>query len=423
MIFRKNIKNDLLEKRELEEKLWESEEKYRILFESAPDGIGTADNKGFITSFNQATIDMTGYTRAEVIGKHFAELKSTLTGDIPKYVKIFNAYLRGKKIPPVEAKWKHKNGDIKYVEMHIAPIKKGLRLIGLLAILRDITDRKKIENELKISEGHYRSLFENSIDGIYRSTKSGKFIDANPSLVKMLGYKSKAELLSINITTELYKDPSERPPADKRNRIFETRLKKKNGDTLWVQISSRVLFDENRLPYYEGIVRDITDQKRAHEKIEYLSFHDKLTGLYNRAFFEEELKRLDTTRKYPLSIVYGDINRLKGINDRYGHLEGDKLLCEMARIIKLSFRNEDIIARWGGDEFVIILPNTDIDIANEIMDRIRSRCRVTKFKGKPISISLGAATKFDGKMSIDSIVSEAERKMYVEKGKVRVHQY
>ena len=95
----------------------------------------------------------------------------------------------------------------------------------------------------------------------------------------------------------------------------------------------------------------------------------------------------------------------------------------MARIIKLSFRNEDIIARWGGDEFVIILPNTDIDIANEIMDRIRSKCRVTKFKGKPISISLGAATKFDGKMSIDSIVSEAERKMYVEKGKVRVHQY
>jgi len=131
---------------------------------------------------------------------------------------------------------------------------------------------------------------------------------------------------------------------------------------------------------------------------------------------------LDTARKYPLSIVYGDMNGLKDINDRYGHLEGDKLLREMVRIIKLSFRNEDIIARWGGDEFTIILPNTDTDIANDIIDRIRSKCLVTMFKGKPISISLGAATKFDGKISIDSVVCEAERKMYMEKGKVGEHQ-
>ncbi len=204
MIFRKNIKKDHLTKRKLEEKLWESEERYRILFESVPDAIGTVDNKGFITSLNPATIEMTGYTRPEVLGKHFAELESTLSGDIPKYYKIFNAYIRGKKIPPFEAKWKHKNGDIRYVEMHIAPIKKRFRLMGLVAILRDITDRKKVENELRISEGRYRSLFVNSIDGIYRSTKDGKYIDANPSLVKMLGYRSKKELLSINIARELY---------------------------------------------------------------------------------------------------------------------------------------------------------------------------------------------------------------------------
>ncbi len=143
MNFKKNTNKDRIEKRKLEEKLWESEERYRILFESAPDAIGTVDNKGFITSFNQATIDLTGYTRAEVIGRHFAELGSTLSSDIPKYIKIFNAYIRGKKIPPFEAKWKHKNGDIRYVEMHIAPIKRKLRLVGLIAILRDITDKKK----------------------------------------------------------------------------------------------------------------------------------------------------------------------------------------------------------------------------------------------------------------------------------------
>lgn len=419
MIFRKKINKDSLTKRKLEKKLWESEERYRLLFESAPDVICTVDCKGFVTSFNPAAIKMAGYKNEEAMGKHFSELGSTLKKDIPKYFKIFNSYIRGKKIPPFVINWKHKNGDIRHAEIHIAPIKKRLRLIGLLAVVRDITDRKKVENELRISEGHYRSLFENSIDGIYRSTKDGKYINANPSLVKMLGYKSKAELLSINIATKLYKDPSERPPTDKRNRIFETRLKKKNGDILWVKISSRVLYDENKLPYYEGIVRDITDQKISQNKIEYLSFHDKLTGLYNRAFFEEELKRLDTARKYPLSLVYGDINGLKSINDRYGHQEGDRLLCEVARIIKICFRKEDLVARWGGDEFIIILPNTDIDSANEIIDRINSRCLVTKFKRKPVSIALGAATKFEQGMSIASVIREAENKMYEEKGKVR----
>ena len=113
------------------------------------------------------------------------------------------------------------------------------------------------------------------------------------------------------------------------------------------------------------------------------------------------------------------MNGLKSVNDRYGHQEGDRLLCEVARIIKICFRKEDLVARWGGDEFIIILSHTDIDITNEIIDRISSRGLLTKFKRKPISISLGAATKFEKGMSIDSVIREAENKMYEEKGKVR----
>ena len=196
-------------------------------------------------------------------------------------------------------------------------------------------------------------------------------------------------------------------------------MKKKNGDIIWVQISSRVLHDKNDKPYYEGIVRDITEQKSTLNKIEYLSFHDKLTGLYNRTYFDEELKRVDTKRRHPVSIVFGDMNGLKKVNDRYGHLEGDHLLREMARILKLCFRSEDIVARWGGDEFIIILPRTSIEIANKIIGRIKKRSRQLRSRKHTLSIAPGASTRSDSKQDFESVIKEAENRMYLDKEKSR----
>jgi len=105
------------------------------------------------------------------------------------------------------------------------------------------------------------------------------------------------------------------------------------------------------------VMKDITDRKEYEDKIRYMSFHDYLTGLYNRAFFEEELARLNVERNLPLSIVMGDVNGLKMVNDTYGHEKGDELLKKVAEILKQSFRKSDIISRWGGDEFIILLPH------------------------------------------------------------------
>ena len=135
----------------------------------------------------------------------------------------------------------------------------------------------------------------------------------------MLGYKSKKELMSIDIPTQLYVSKNDRPDFKNRNKTFETRLKKKDGSIIYVEISSRVVYEDGKPLFYEGIVRDITSRKKADELLNFLSFHDSLTGLHNRAYFNEELKRLDTKRQLPLSIIMADVNGLKLINDAFGH--------------------------------------------------------------------------------------------------------
>lgn len=151
---------------------------------------------------------------------------------------------------------------------------------------------------------------------------------------------------------------------------------------------------------------------RYEDRIRYMSFHDSLTSLYNRAFFDEELARLDTHRQLPISIIMGDVNGLKLVNDVFGHRKGDGLLRELADIIKGTCRMEDIVARWGGDEFAILLPQTDEKRANAICQTIRSRCQKSEFDPVQPSLALGMATKKEPGMDIQKVLKEAEDRMY-----------
>ncbi|MBC8386460.1 MAG: diguanylate cyclase, partial [Actinobacteria bacterium] len=265
---------------------------------------------------------------------------------------------------------------------------------------------------LKESERKYRLLFERSLDGIYRTTVKGKYLDVNQALVKMLGYKNKEELLKIDIPTQLYVKKSDRPGPKDRKKIFTTQLRRKDGSIIWAEINSIVIHNIDGIIYYEGIVRDITEKKKTEEKLKYLSFHDKLTCLYNRAYFESELDRLNTKRQLPISMIICDLNSLKLVNDAFGHEEGDKLLKRVANMIKIFFRAEDIIARWGGDEFSIILPKTPRKTAEDIVSRIRKACKKTRSSKIPLSISIGVATKEKPAQNMQSIIREAEDNMY-----------
>ncbi|MFW5991705.1 MAG: HD domain-containing phosphohydrolase [Halanaerobiaceae bacterium] len=153
---------------------------------------------------------------------------------------------------------------------------------------------------------------------------------------------------------------------------------------------------------------------QAEEKIRYISFHDRLTGLYNRDYLEEEMKRLDSERQLPLSIIMGDVDGLKLVNDTFGHRKGDRLLQEIAAILRESTRSEDIIGRWGGDEFLMILPRTELVEAWKIMKRIEQACLEADWI-LPYFISLGTGVKEEMEQNLDEIIKEADDSMYTRK--------
>lgn len=184
----------------------------------------------------------------------------------------------------------------------------------------------------------------------------------------------------------------------------------------WVHELGKVEFDhQDNAVRLIGMIQDVTDRKRAEEKIVHLSFHDQLTGLYNRRFFEEELKRLDVARNYPLTLVMADVNGLKLINDSFGHATGDELLKNVAEVLRKGCRGDDIIARLGGDEFVILLPNTDAAETEQILERIYALAVNERVGSIELSISFGYETKRYEKEDILELFKKAEDYMYKRK--------
>lgn len=190
-------------------------------------------------------------------------------------------------------------------------------------------------------------------------------------------------------------------------------LTSKNGRKYHLEDSAAPIPDDKgSLAGIVLVFRDVTEKKEQRRKIEYISFHDSLTGLYNRRFFEEELRRMDTERNLPISILMGDVNGLKLTNDIFGHAFGDMLLEKVAEVMQNVCRADDIIARWGGDEFVLLLPKTGAEEAAGIAERIKKEVSMQQIRAIRCSISIGCDTKYYMSADILQTLGNAEVKMY-----------
>jgi diguanylate cyclase (GGDEF)-like protein len=164
-------------------------------------------------------------------------------------------------------------------------------------------------------------------------------------------------------------------------------------------------------------LQDITARKKAEEYLRYLGTHDVMTGLYNRAFFEETLEELESKRYDPISVIIIDLNNLKPVNDVFGHHTGDKLIRRAAEVLSASAGKGPITARIGGDEFSIIMPGAKLDEAQEVMERIQSLTVMNNkyYRDPELSLSVGAAVSEPG-LSLEKVISIADNEMYKNKG-------
>lgn len=187
----------------------------------------------------------------------------------------------------------------------------------------------------------------------------------------------------------------------------------KNGREFPIEDSAAPIRDQDgQITGVVIVFRDCSDKKEKQAQIEYLSYHDHLTSLYNRRFFDEELSRLNTLRNLPLSLLIFDVNGLKLTNDAFGHIAGDRLLIEVANTMKSMCRCDDIIARIGGDEFAILLPKTEIDEAKKLAKRINTTLSQQHLEAGQISISSGWGVKTMVDETIEAVFKAAENKMY-----------
>jgi diguanylate cyclase (GGDEF)-like protein/PAS domain S-box-containing protein len=405
-----------LERKRTEGEYRETKEKYQSLIENINDVIFSLDKNGYVTYLSSVIESLISYQVEEIMGQPLTRF--VYTEEVPLFLENIKRSLAGD-LDSFEFRLSDKKGKIRHMRISSRQLIQDGQCQGLIGTLSDITEQKFLEVLFTRAESKYRTIFENAVEGIFQCTSNGQFIVANPACARILGYDSPEELIRSHSSDTFFVDPTRHEEFQlilKNQGIvqgFEYEVYRKDGSKIWISENARVFSDDTgTMFFYEGIIQDITERKKSEEQIKFLSFHDKLTGLYNRAYFEEELKRLNTNRQLPISLIIGDVNGLKLVNDAFGHREGDQLLGKIAVILRECCRKEDLIARLGGDEFGIFLPNTNDRVAMEITNRINVACNNGSQGRLRLSIALGAVTKMDLSQDFRTIMKEAEDRMY-----------
>lgn len=325
----------------------------------------------------------------------------------------------------------HGNLFVRELHYHHKIFEQYIHYLPDLKLIRsyifDFTERKEIEGRLKDSEAKYRGVIEQIWEGIILFTTGNcLIIEVNAFANKILKY-SLQELIHKNIESfiddkkEKFRENLEKLKVTKVSFRQELKLKVKNDIALEVELSVSLITYQNKLVYC-SVFRDISERKKLENQLKYQAYHDYLTGLYKRDFFlhycTKSLSRAKRN-KIILAVMFFDVDYFKPINDNYGHDIGDLLLKQFAQRLKNSLREMDILARWGGDEFVAILPEiTSQDDLIIILDRILQAIRcpfLCNYITINTSTSIGVAIYPKHGKDIESLLKKADKALYTTK--------
>jgi diguanylate cyclase (GGDEF)-like protein/PAS domain S-box-containing protein len=259
-------------------------------------------------------------------------------------------------------------------------------LVGAMETLEDITDRKQAEEALQESEDRYRRLVENASDMVYKTDENGYFTFVNPAVLRITGYEEEEIIgkhYKILIRPDMFKEVitffANQLIKGIQNTYYEYPIVAKDGHEIWIGQNLQLIMEEGTVTGFQAVARDITEMKQAEEKIQQMAYHDSLTGLPNRKLFSDRLgialaQAQRNQKKAGIAML--DLDNFKGVNDTLGHDVGDLLLKAAAERLRAALRKGDTVARFGGDEFVLILPDLKgtedvIHVAQKIVDSFR----------------------------------------------------
>jgi diguanylate cyclase (GGDEF)-like protein/PAS domain S-box-containing protein len=400
----------------------------RSVVEHSSENVTIVDLDGTLRYANPAFERMLGYDTEEVVGK-MNVLEYVHSDDLPHVLEETEKAVSagGVATNKVEYRFRHKDGSWQWVESAGTYLLDDPHVKGVVVQTRNITERKRTEGALREAEERFRRSFDDAAIGMALVAPDGQFLRTNRSLCEILGYVEE-ELLEKTFQDITYPDDLDADLDQVRRMLvgkirtyqMEKRYFHKDGQVVWVLLSVSMVHDEEGEPlYFVSQIQDISERKVLEERLEHRAFHDSLTDLPNRQLFMDRLGqalRRTMRRHKRVAVLFMDIDKFKGVNDSLGHEVGDLLLTVVAQRLGHCLRPEDTLARFGGDEFVVLIeavddPEQAVEVAKRITEEFRKPFNIEGrdlYVAASIGISLGNARTHDS----DGLLRDADTAMY-----------
>jgi len=384
---------------------------YQTLVENSPDVIWQTDHELRFCYLNPAVTEQFGYSPEELLGRTLTELLAPASRDfvLARLAARMADELSGKKLGQrlLEIQIISKAGRLIPSEVTVAAIRNDAGdLVGFQGVTRNISDRVRIEERMRLSERNYRELVERSSSFILRWTSDGTITFANSHVCEFFGFLPE-ELVGRHLVGTIVPEVESTGqslrqliaqiganPEQFRTSEHETICW--DGSRIWVAWNNSPAYDEKGRLEILSVGHDVSERRQLEKQLAYLTVHDPMTGLYNRAYFDTEFERLSRGRRFPVSVVIASLDNLQLTNDEQGREQGDLILMKAARLLKEGFRAEDLVSRTGGDGFAILLPGLDEQQTAAGLIRFRAAVARASEHAPAVFLCMGASTAHTG---------------------------